>query len=82
MNPESWTFPEDKCKFPDGIRVKPNGKDDLDPCEYEVLETLKNVTIQILRCTKCGWVEISWIRQQDTISIPDEEFDYMIGGEQ
>lgn len=45
MNPESWTFPEDKCKFPDGIRVKPNGKDDLDPCEYEVLETLKNVTI-------------------------------------
>ena len=63
-----------KCRYPDGIVILPDGENELDPCVYEVERTLKNVTIQILRCKKCGHMEISWVKQLDTIEIPDEEF--------
>ena len=58
---------EMKCSFPDGITVKPDGVHDLDPCEYELTERHRNVTVEVLRCRKCGHVEISWFRQDDTI---------------
>lgn len=38
----------------------------MDPCQYEVIEKYRNVTIEILRCKNCGHVEISWYRQDDT----------------
>lgn len=55
-----------KCEFPDGITIKPDGKNELDPCVYEDVEMYTNVTIVISRCKKCGHVEISWLRQEDT----------------
>ena len=58
---------EMKCSFPDGITVKPDGVHDLDPCEYELTERHRNVTVEVLRCRKCGHVEISWLRQDNTI---------------
>lgn len=59
-----------KCAFPDGMTIKPDGINELDPCSYELLEKHINVTVEVLRCKKCGHIEILWHRQEDTI---DEE---------
>lgn len=56
----------EKCKFPDGITIKPDGVNELDPCIYEDIAKYKNVTITISRCKKCGHIEIGWERQGDT----------------
>lgn len=55
-----------KCTLPGGIIFKPDGVNELDPCRYEEIERYKNVTVSILRCPKCGHVEIEWERQEDT----------------
>lgn len=59
----------DGCQFPDGMVIKPNGMNELDPCAYEVIERYCNVTIEVLRCKRCGRTEISWFRQDDTEEI-------------
>lgn len=56
----------DKCCFPTGVIVKPDGVNELDPCVYEEVECYKNVTVHVMRCLRCGHVEISWERQEDT----------------
>lgn len=55
-----------ECSYAGGVSFKPDGKHDLDPCVYETEEIYRNVTVEILRCKKCGKVEISWYRQDDT----------------
>lgn len=55
-----------KCSFPEGVVIKPNGQDELDPCRYDVVEKYRNVTVEVLRCKVCGHTEISWYRQEDT----------------
>lgn len=55
-----------KCKFPNGIKIKPDGINELDPCIYELIEVHRNVTVEVRRCKKCGNIDISWIRQEDT----------------
>ena len=57
----------EKCKFPHGITIKPDGENELDPCIYEEIEKYANVTVSVMRCRKCGHIEISWQRQEDTI---------------
>ena len=56
----------DKCKFPEGIVIKPDGIHELDPCEYQEVERYANVTISIRRCKKCRNIDIAWFRQEDT----------------
>ena len=56
----------EKCKFPEGVTIKPDGVHELDRCEYEISAVYKNVTIEVLRCVRCGHIEISWVRQEDT----------------
>ena len=56
----------DKCKFPEGIVIKPDGIHELDPCVYQEVERYANVTVSIRRCKKCGNIDISWFRQEDT----------------
>lgn len=55
-----------KCSFPEGVVIKPNGQDELDPCRYDVVEKYRNVMVEVLRCKVCGHTEISWYRQEDT----------------
>lgn len=62
-----------KCQFPDGMVIKPDGVNELDPCEYEVVEAYRNVTIEVLRCRKCGHTEVSWRRQEDTEELELDE---------
>lgn len=59
-----------KCSFGD-ITIKLDGVNELDPCVYEVVEKYHNVTIEVLKCKKCGHVEISWYRQDDTEEVID-----------
>lgn len=48
-----------KCQHPEGVEVKINGVP-VDPCEYEVAEIYENVTVEILRCRRCGNIQIEW----------------------
>jgi len=57
----------ERCKFPDGLTILPDGKTPLDPCVYEVVERYRNVTIEVRRCVNCGNVDIAWFRQEDTV---------------
>ncbi len=59
----------EKCKYPEGITIKPDGIHDLDPCVYEDIEKYANVTVVVSRCKICGHIEISWMRQDDTVEL-------------
>ena len=52
------------------MTIKPDGVNELDPCIYEDIEMYANVTVVISRCKKCGHIEISWLRQDNTEEIP------------
>ena len=54
-----------KCQFPEGMKIKPDGVNELDPCVYEDIEIHTNCTVIISKCTKCGNLEISWIKNED-----------------
>ena len=47
------------------MKIKPDGENELDPCVYEDIEIHTNCTVIISRCTKCGNLEISWIKNDD-----------------
>ena len=59
----------DKCNF-NGFSYKPDGIHELDPCIYEEIETIENCTVHILKCKKCGHIEIMWNRgnEEDEMS--------------
>lgn len=57
---------KEKCTLPGGVIIKPDGVNELDPCQYDEIERYKNVTVSVLRCPKCGHIEIEWYRQEDT----------------
>ena len=65
----------EKCSFGDGVVIKPNGVDELDPCIYEDIEMYTNVTVVISKCIKCGHVEVTWMRQDNT-----EDVSYALEG--
>lgn len=53
-----------KCRFPDGISIKPDGINELDPCVYETIETMEfskaPIEVSLDRCVNCGYYEITW----------------------
>ena len=55
-----------KCTLPEGVVIKPDGVNELDPCIYEEIEKYANVTVSIRRCKNCGNIDIAWYRQDDT----------------
>ena len=54
-----------KCKFPDGIIIKPDGIHELDPCVYEDIEIHTSCMVAVSRCKNCGHIEISWTKNDD-----------------
>ena len=64
-----------KCQFPDGVSTVRIGDKPLDPCHFKLCEIHKNVTVEILRCPKCGEVSIGWKRQEniEDILVDEEE---------
>ena len=65
-------MPQHKCSFGDGITVKPDGRNELDPCLYQEIGTYENVSVHILRCVRCGHITVEWERQDNTIDITEE----------
>lgn len=62
-----------KCQHPPGVVIKPDGVNELAPCVYKEVECYKNVTVHVMRCQRCGHVEISWECQENTEEVePDE----------
>ena len=55
-----------KCTFPGGATIRPDGLNELDPCIYKTVEIWHNATVIVSRCVKCGHVEITWIKQDNT----------------
>ena len=53
-----------KCGI-NGIIYKPDGENVLDCCRYREIETVKNCTVHILQCKKCGNIEIMWERNNN-----------------
>ena len=55
---------EKKCRLSDGISIKPDGVNDIDPCVYESIETMRfskaPIEVRLDRCMNCGYYEISW----------------------
>ena len=62
---------ENKCSH-GNIVIKPDGEHVLEPCMFVLEQRLKNVTVEILTCPKCGHVSIGWYRQEDTEDITEE----------
>lgn len=56
------------CSFPENMEMKINNIP-VDPCKFIESECYKNVTIQILKCEKCGRISIGWKRQNNTEKI-------------
>lgn len=63
-----------KCSFGEGVTIRPDGINDLDPCQYDEVQILKNVTVHVLKCRRCGHVELEWERQPDTEEIIADEW--------
>ena len=54
-----------KCTHGEGIDINIAGIP-VDACDYELIQTVRNVTVEVLKCKKCGHVEILWRRQENT----------------
>lgn len=72
---------KNKCEWPEGMMIKPDGINDLDPCIYEFEEAYTNVIVQIVKCRKCGHREILWYRTDDTQELTQEEMEAIENGE-
>lgn len=62
-----------RCSFGEGVTIKPDGVNELDPCLYEDIAVCKNVTVTISKCKRCGKIDVSWYRQPDTERIDKKE---------
>lgn len=54
-----------KCQHPDNATVELAGIE-VDPCLYEEIEKYESVTVVVLKCKRCGHIEIEWYPQEDT----------------
>lgn len=56
-------------------RIKAGGGEiDVSSCAYELHQRLKNVTVEILRCPKCGRTSIGWYMQENTEDITEGDY--------
>lgn len=53
-----------KCELPNGLIVRPDGVNELDPCIYDEIERHSGCIVHVMRCRRCGHIEISWERQK------------------
>lgn len=64
-----------KCEFPDGMVIKPDGINELDPCFYKEVEIIHNVTAHVLVCKRCGHVALEFTRQSEWSDEPDYKYE-------
>jgi NMD protein affecting ribosome stability and mRNA decay len=61
--------------MPDGLVIKPDGVNELDPCLYQTEQVFTNCTVEVSRCKKCGAYNISWYRTPWTKEVPEEQWE-------
>ena len=61
-----------KCSFGDGVKILPDGINELSPHMFKVKQILHNVTVEILECERCGAISIGWYRQASTYEEQEE----------
>ena len=59
-------MPTKKCG--DGVKFYIGGHE-VDQCRYIEAEKYENVTVTVLKCKKCGHIEIEWEPQEDTVKL-------------
>lgn len=64
-----------KCEFKDGISIKPDGINELDPCVYKTIEFYTNVNVEVVKCKYCGNIDIRWYRTENTEQIDIEDLE-------
>lgn len=57
------------CTFGENVSVKLDGIHELSPHPLKLSQRLKNVTVEILECPKCGETSVGWYRQANTEEI-------------
>ena len=72
---------KNKCEWPGGMTVLLDGVHELDPCVYEEVETIHNVTAHVLRCKQCGHIELEFTRQDEWSDEPDWKHERWTGDE-
>ena len=60
-----------KCTWGEGISVRPDGVNELDPCLYKDVQIFRNVTVVVSRCVRCGNISIGWYFQDNTETVLD-----------
>ena len=63
-----------RCQLPEGLTFKPDGVNEVDPCLYEEIETVRHCTVHVMQCVRCGHIEISWERESTAVPDDEEEF--------
>ena len=61
----------EKCSWGDGVSVRPDGEHELDPCIYQDIQILRNVTVVVSRCIRCGHMSFGWREQENTEVVLD-----------
>ena len=61
----------EKCSWGDGVSVRPDGEHELDPCIYQDIQILRNVTVVVSRCIRCGYMSFGWREQENTEVVLD-----------
>ena len=64
-----------RCSYPEGMMIKPDGINELDPCLYETTNIFTNCIVEVSKCVRCGNVSVTWKRTDRTIEVPECEFD-------
>jgi hypothetical protein len=64
-----------RCSYPEGMVIKPDSINELDPCLYETTNIFTNCIVEISKCVRCGNISVTWKRTDRTIEVPDCEFD-------
>lgn len=59
------------CSFGEGVTMR-IGEHEVSPHTYKLVQTLRNVTIEILECKYCGDISIAWYRQDDTEEVNED----------
>ena len=54
-----------RCAMPEGVSLRPDGVHEIDPCIYEEVERHSGCIVHVMRCRRCGHVEISWEKGED-----------------
>ena len=57
-----------RCSFGD-IIIKPDGVNELDPCNFVEVEKHTHCVVTVLKCKRCGRIELEWERTEDTEDI-------------